>query len=62
MEIILEIRTGAAIAGSMLLALPVMELVFGHETLDAVYEATAIVAAALIIAAAAVFVRRESRR
>jgi hypothetical protein len=61
MEIILEIRTGAVIAGSMLLALPVMEVVFGHETLDAVYEAAAIVAAAaLLIAAAAVFVRRES--
>jgi hypothetical protein len=61
MEIILEIRTGAAIAGSMLLALPVTELVFGHESLDLVYEAAATVtAASLLIAAAALFVRRDS--
>ena len=60
MDIVLEIGTDAAIAGSMLLALPVMELVFGHEALDAVYEATAIAAAALLIAAAAAFCRRKS--
>ena len=61
MEIIFGIGTDAALGGSMLLALPVMELVFGHESLDVVYEAAATVtAAALLIAAAAVFLRRDS--
>jgi hypothetical protein len=49
----------AAIAGAMLLALPIMELLFGPGNLDALYEATGIVAAALLIAAAAVLVRSE---
>lgn len=60
MEIILEICTGAAIAGSMLLALPVMELVFGDESRHAVYEATAIVTSTLLLATAAVIALRES--
>lgn len=51
-----------AIAGAMLLALPVMELLFGHGTPDGLCEATGIGAAALLIAAAAVIVRSESGR
>jgi hypothetical protein len=50
----------SAIAGAMLLALPIMELLFGPGSLDALYEATGIVAVALLIAAAAVLVRSVS--
>ena len=48
-----------AIAGAMLLALPIMELLLGPGTQDALHEVTGIVAGALLVAAAAVFVHRE---
>ena len=49
----------AAIAGAMLLALPIMELLSGPGTVDTLYEVTGIVAAALLVAAAAAFLRSE---
>jgi hypothetical protein len=46
-----------AFAGSMLLAVPIVGMPLEH--LDAIHEAVAIVAAAILIAAAAVFLRSE---
>lgn len=46
-----------AFASATLLAPPLMELVFDPRNLDALHEATGMVAAALLFAAAAILVR-----
>lgn len=62
MEMMLEIQIGAAMAGAMLLALPVMELALGEGSLPAIYEATALVAGALLIAAVVLLTRLDGER
>ena len=52
----------SAIAGAMLLALPIVDLLSRPAALDAIHAAAGIIAAALLVVAAAVIVHSKGLR